>query len=54
MNCPYCENEMIWQADADYRDAYGDYDGVVRYFTCSNKECGTDIEISRKDNKGDE
>ena len=51
--CPYCGNNMVWQSDFNYDDVFGEGEGIVSYYQCSN--CGCDAEFSlRTDKEGEQ
>ena len=45
--CWYCNGDIIWQSDADYKDVYGEGVGVVTYLKCL--KCGANIEYSKRE-----
>lgn len=48
MKCWYCGSELFWQSDFNYDEVFGEGDGIVSYLTCSNLECGAEVEFSRR------
>ncbi len=39
MKCPFCNNEMIWGSDYKYDDVYGEGEGIISQYSCSNCNC---------------
>ena len=48
--CPYCGNNMVWQSDFNYDDVFGEGEGVVSYYHCSNCDCEAEFSL-RTDNE---
>ena len=47
--CPYCGHKMIWQSDFNYDEVFGEGNGIVSYYSCSN--CNCEAEFSLKEEK---
>lgn len=43
--CPLCSSFSYWSADFSAEDFGYECEGIVGCYTCSNKECGTHIEV---------
>ena len=52
--CHYCNSEMSWNSDCDFRDYGMDGEGVISYLTCTNEDCNTCAEFFRRDKDEDE
>ena len=37
--CPFCNSEMIWGNDHSYNDVYGEGEGIITIYSCSNCNC---------------
>ena len=49
MKCWYCGSPLIWDADFNYDEVYGEGNGIVTYLHCSS--CGAECEFSLRDDK---
>jgi len=39
MNCPICNNSLIWENDFSYEDYGHEGNGIVGIYYCNNVEC---------------
>lgn len=44
MKCWHCQSKLVWNADFDFEDYGIEGDGIVTNLTCSNSECGCEVE----------
>ena len=42
--CWYCGGELVWEADFNYDEIYGEGEGIVSMLHCS--ACGADVEYT--------
>ena len=49
MYCPRCGSELIWSRDFSFEDCDIEGNGIVSYYTCSNSNCHTNIEVYTSD-----
>lgn len=43
--CYYCQEDLIWNNDFNSEEVGYIPDGIVSYYTCSNKDCSAQYEI---------
>lgn len=51
MKCWFCNSELIWGADFDFEDYGYEGEGIVATLSCSNEECGAQVECAQPHNK---
>jgi len=50
MNCPFCNDKMIWINDVDLEDVSLDQEkGIISLYICSNDECGCAADFTLKE-----
>lgn len=50
MNCPFCENKLIWMNDIDLEDVSIDKEkGIIKKYMCSNDKCNCEAEFILKE-----
>lgn len=51
--CWYCgQDSLCWNSDFNYDEVFGEGEGVVSYLTCTNPDCGAEVEYSLREDKG--